>query len=191
MLDNSVSSPGKMGWGEAVMLESQRIDTEKRMYAMCQESFPEMFEPVADPDYNEDRFNVVKKLMEADEIEEGFSFNHLEVAAYNNYLRWLAQIIGSCVASGGGRVCTHRMLAEVLLLNEPEQLLGTSLVGTNNVSPFMPYNYRAGRKIGGLNGGDGSFCGAHIRGLREYGMIPCSTPGLQSDAFPEPQSAST
>jgi len=83
------------------------------------------------------------------------------------------------------------MLFESFVLGDPEEIFGTKLIGTNNVAPFAPYGYRAGRKLGGLNSGDGSFCSVQIRGAKEYGILPCSAQGLVSDAFPEPQNART
>lgn len=191
MLDNAVRLPGKMGWGLPVQSDASRLDTEKRMFEVLMEQNPYAFQPAADPNYNEQRFKIVKDLMEADGIEDGFSSNHVEKAAFGSYLQWLAQIIGSCVGSGGGRVWTQRVLTEVFLLNDPEEPFGTQLTGPNNVCSFIPYNYRGGRKRGGLNSGDGSFCSVHIQSFLEDGAVPCSTPGIQTDAFPEPQNART
>lgn len=191
MLDNSVSSPGKMGWGLPVQSDAARLDSEKRLFESVIHTNEEAFVPKADPDYNEQRFKVVRDLMEADGIEDGFSTNHVEPAVFGTFLGWLAQIIGSCVGSGGGRGWTQRVLTELFLLNEPEKPFGTQITGPNNVCQFIPYSYRAGRRRGGLNGGDGSFCSVHIEGFLQDGALPCSTSGIQTDAFPEPQNART
>lgn len=180
-----------MGWGEPVQTEQGRLDSERRMFSTVMEANQDEFTPKDAPDYNEQRFKVVKDLMEADGIEDGFSTNHVEAAVFGSMLVWLAQIIGSCVGSGGGRGWTQRVLIELFLLNEPEKPFGTELIGTNNVCQFIPYSYRAGRRRGGLNRGDGSFCSVHIEGFMKDGALPCSAPGIQSDAFPEPQSSST
>jgi len=189
MLDNA--PPGKMGWGEDTDTDESRLVREQRAFEALSNAYPDRINTATEPDYNENHFNIVKKLMQEDGIDNGFSANHVEKAVFDNYLLWLEQLIGSCVGSGGGRVVTQRTLIEVFLLNEPEEILGTKLIGTNNVCPFIPFSYRAGRKIGGINRGDGSFCGAHIEGLMKYGSLPCSTPGIVSDAFPEPQNTST
>lgn len=110
------------------------------------------------------------------EVEEDHSFVANGLISHN------------CVASGGMRAMTRRTLIESFILNEPEEIFGTKLVGTNNVAPYAPYSYRAGRKKGGIDGMmDGSFCNAHIEGAMDYGILPCSAAGLVSDTFPEPQ----
>jgi hypothetical protein len=131
---------------------------------------------------------LVKDLMAADGIVDGFSCRHVEKTVFGGFLAWLAQIIGSCVASGGARAWTRRTLIEAFLLNDPEEIFGTKIIGIDNVSHFVPYSYRAGRSFSNIRG-DGSYCSIHIRGFKEYGALPCSTPGIKSDAFPEPQSA--
>lgn len=129
-------------------------------------------------------------LMKKDGIEDGVDLRYLEKMVYGDFLRWKAQIIGSCVASGGGRAVHARTLVEVALLGQLEKTHGQKIIGRDNAATWMPYNYGAGRWIGGLRGGDGSFCGAHIQGLQKYGTVRCDTSGLQSDAFPETQSSS-
>ena len=191
MIDNSISSPGKMGWGLPTQLESQRYDAEKRLFNSVMEANQDVFTPKAEPDYNEKRFKIVRDLMEADGIEDGFSTNHVEAAVFGTYLDWLAQIIGSCVGSGGGRIWTQRVLTELFLLNEPEAPFGKNITGPNNVCQFIPYSYRGGRRRGGLNGGDGSFCGVHLESFMKDGALTCSAPGIETDAFPEPQSSRT
>jgi hypothetical protein len=80
------------------------------------------------------------------------------------------------------------MMAEVFLLNDPEQLPGIDASGTDAFAFYAPFSYRAGRREAGINGNmDGSLCLPHIRGKMKFGHLPCSTAGLQSDTFPEPQ----
>ena len=184
MSDLSAERPGEMGW-----LGSE---WDQRLYDQFASESPETYSrrPVREP-VSVHALAEIENLQKEDGIDGGCSLQHIEKYVFGDFLDWKAQIIGSCVASGGMRVIAHRTMWESFVLGDPEEIFGTKLVGTDNVASFAPYNYRAGRKIGGLNGGDGSFCSAHIQGCQRYGILPCSTPGIQSDAFPEPQSSST
>lgn len=181
---------GPTGWGEQHESDASRHDNERRMYDAIAEENPQFVTAREPKPRNERRSAILKDEMGKDGIEGGMSLMHLQQAVFGVWLRWLPQIIGSCVASGGIRVTVLRQLAEVFILNDTEEILGSQLVGTNNISPFGPFSYRAGRKIAGINRGDGSYCSAHIKGMQQHGILPCSTPGIVSDAFPEPQSAS-
>lgn len=189
-VDNSTANPGPMGWGEERDPIQQIVYNEKKHYEMLVEAQPLMSVAREPKPANQVLLAKMKSSMQADGIEDGFSCLHIEEVIFEFWLDWLAQIIGSCVESGFLRGASWRTMIEVFLLNDPEELFGTTIVGTNNIAHFGPYSYRAGRKIAGINRGDGSYCSAHIRGAKEYGMLPCSTPGIVSDAFPEPQSAS-
>lgn len=166
-------------------------DAERRARAQLEELVPDRcIRRTAKLVMNYELLTKVVDLMKSDGIDGGFSFLHLETAIFGSILPWLAQLIGSCVASGGRIVDTDRMLAEVFLLGDPEEIFGSNTVGVNNVSPFAPFSYRAGRKLAGFNGrDDGSLCDYHIRGKMQFGLLPCSADGLgkYTDAFPEPQ----
>lgn len=113
--------------------------------------------------------------------------HNFEVHGDNSYV---AEGLGvhNCVASGDMRTTVYRMLAEVFLLNDPEQLPGIDIDGLDSMAFFAPFSYRAGRREAGINGNsDGSLCIPHIRGKMKFGHLPCSAKGLQSDTFPEPQ----
>jgi hypothetical protein len=191
LTDNAIANPGLMGWGDDPndTLEAKLLAERKRLEAM-QEAAPMRFDTTLAKAANQAILDRVKKAQEADGIEDGFDPMYLYQIVFGQQPRWLAQIIGSCVASGGMRATTLRTLVEVVLLGEPEETLGGFMAGRDNLNHFAPYSYRAGRKIGGLNRGDGSFCEAHIQGMMQYGFLPCDTDGLDSDVFPEPQSAS-
>jgi len=136
---------------------------------------------------NNELLSQVERVQDADGIENGFSFIHLATALFGKPLEWKKQLIGSCVASGDMRTTSYRMLAEIFLLNDPEQLPGVDIEGTDAFAPFAPFSYRAGRKRGNLNSGDGSYCSVHIRGKMEDGILFCNS-GVESDTYPEPQS---
>lgn len=129
--------------------------------------------------------------------EKSIDLQFTSVPGFNKALVWLEQLIGSCVASGAMRALTMRMLAEVLILGQAELLLGREQVGRNNVAPWAPFHYGRGRQLGGLRGGDGSFCSVQIESLSKYGFLPCSSPKLQAllerrglsanEHFPEPR----
>lgn len=188
MQDNSLSNPGPQGWGEEFQDEQSKVKAELNERDALAESHPLMMQRRAYREPNQELLKKVRDAMLADGIIEGFSCRHVETLVFDGFVDWLAQRVGSCVASGNMRIAARRCLIEVLLLNDPEELFGTKYVGVNNVAPFAPYSYRAGRKIAGINRGDGSYCAAHVRGQKEWGILPCSAPGLVSDAFPEPQS---
>ncbi len=193
--DYSTDHPGKMGWGTELFTEDERLDKEVRAYAALQKSnqASKIVRAPAKAVVNQKLVEDVRKLQSLDGIEDGFSFMHLERIVFGQVIPWKAQIIGSCVASGGSYADTGRMMVEAYLLQDPEQLFGTEYVGPDNVCPFAPYNYRWGRHYGGLNGNmDGSFCAEHIRGKLENGFLLCSDvqEGYKDSWFPEPQSSS-
>jgi len=106
-------------------------------------------------------------------------------------------IVHNCVASGGRIVDTYRMLTEVFIFNEAQDLMGNEFQGVMSYQPFAPFSYRLGRSIAGINGGsasgrdDGSLCAPHFQGKLQTGFLPCSARGLESDFYPEPQKVST
>ena len=192
MEDKASVSPGNMGWGIPDQTITQTYFNEQSMFGQLAQAHPEAVVQRESRTPNRAMLEKVIAIQKANGIDGGFWFGALEIAVFGSVFKWLAQTIGSCVASGGMRGTADRCLAEVFLLNDPETLFGNSIVGIDNLAHFAPYNYRAGRKRAGIDGNsDGSYCSVHTRGMMEDGMIPCSTPGLVSDAFPEPQSSST
>jgi hypothetical protein len=179
------------GWGIPGMSEANILGEEQRQFDALAAIVPQRLMARDPKPPNKQLLDKVIKIQEANGIESGFCFLYLSQAIFGKQFDWLAQLIGSCVASGDMRTTAYRMLAEVFLLNDPEEIPGTEIVGRNNLAFFAPYNYRAGRREGGINGNsDGSFCMAHIKGKMKYGHLPCDTPGLESDLFPEPRSTS-
>lgn len=184
MEDRASVQPGPEGW--------LGLDGDERLFGELAHDTPELFSRrPAKAIHDSVTYEKFLQVQRANGIEDGICLFFIENVVFGERLRWLAQIIGSCVASSNMRATTTRTLWESFVLGDPEEIFGTSLVGTNNVAQFAPFGYRAGRKIGGINRGDGSFCSSHIAGNQRYGILPCSAQGLVSDAFPEPQSAST
>lgn len=192
--DKAMTNPGPMGWG---VRTPPRVSSlmEKAALEMFYEQAPRFFTERVRKDPIPAVLAKVKDLQSADGWDNGFSFPHFErLLNQDKTFDWIPQLIGSCVASGGGVVVVQRALAELFLLDQENQaLLGGQYLGPSSFSPFLPYSYRAGRRLVPINGGrsngadDGSLCSYHIRGLME-GMLPCSTLALQSDRFPEPTS---
>lgn len=183
-----MSQPGPMGWGLPDEPETKWISAEQEALDTLAAAVPERLMRSAPKTPNADLIAKVQKIQNDNGIESGFCFLYLAEAIFGAPLDWLRQLIGSCVASGDMRTTSYRMLAEVFLLNDPESLPGIDIDGTDSLAFFAPYNYRAGRREAGINGrSDGSLCLPHIRGKMKYGHLPCSTSGLRSDAFPEPQ----
>ncbi len=194
LIDNSIASPGKQGWWRN---ESESIIRtryfERIHWDELEDTAPQRVTRRPAKAQDPEIMIQLRKAMKLDGMDAGVSLMALTRLLFGTYPPWKRQLIGSCVASGGMRVVTLRTLAEVVVLGEPGETMGLRWAGPDNFNTFAPYNYRAGRKIGGLNGGDGSFCGAHIKGLMTYGMLCCDTGGLSdhTDALPEPQSTST
>ena len=186
-VDNSVANPGEMGWGEEIQSPATKFAEEQKNFQMIAESDPDFVTRRETMAENAGIVKSVKDLMLADGMVGGFCARYVEKVIFGKHFDWKAQLIGSCVASGGMRLMARRALIEVFMLNDPEDIFGTSIVGINNVAPFGPYSYRAGRRLANMNSGDGSYCSVHVKGANQFGILPCSTPGLVSDDFPEPQ----
>lgn len=164
------------------------LDDERRGFDALAEIVPERCMSRDPKPVNRELLAKVEEIQKANGIESGFCFLYLWQAVFGSQPNWLRQLIGSCVASGHMRTAAYRMVAEVFLLNDPESIFGTSIIGQNNIAPFGPYHYRSGRKFAGINGnGDGSTCNGQIKGVMADGHLMCSAPSLESDAFPEPQ----
>lgn len=185
--------PGLMGWGVANQSLPEIRSSEAKAFDALVASVPERCYEKPARDYSESPiYKKAIELMKADGIEDGFSFRYLEKALFGQELTWLAQTIGSCVASGWMRAHFARCMAEITLIGQPEEFFGTDKPdqnSANSLCAFAPFNYGIGRQIGGIdNGGDGSFCSAHVQGALQFGSIPCWTPGLTqyTSQFPEP-----
>ena len=183
------NQPGPMGWGLSNYTSQQRHSEEKRAFDALAAVVPKrLMRQPAKRVINQTLLTQVQNDIKAAGFDGGFSFRFLYKAIMKNPPPWLAQLIGSCVASGDFRTTVYRMMAECFLLNDPEQLPGSEAAGTESFAFFAPFNYRAGRREAGINGNsDGSLCLPHIRGKMKFGHLPCNTPGLRSDTFPEPQ----
>jgi hypothetical protein len=188
-----MSQPGPMGWGIPNEPESNWITAEKRTREEIAEVAPELLSRHSEREAKNAKLE--KATLDAIKNagwDEGMILPFLFDQATAIRPDWLRQIIGSCVASGDQRTTAYRMVAEIFLLNDPEELPGNKLAGRDSLAFFAPFSYRAGRREAGINGrSDGSLCLPHIRGKMKFGHLPCNTPGLQSDAYPEPQSPGT
>lgn len=183
---------GPMGWGIPGETAERCQYIEQGIRELIAKVRPSLMQYAHRDVRNTSVLDAVKAKVKAAGWDDGFSFRFLFQEIMKREPKWLAQLIGSCVASGDFRTTVYRMLAEIFILNDPEELPGTQLAGEDSISFFAPFNYRAGRREAGINGNsDGSLCLPHIRGKMKYGHLPCSTPGLESDAFPEPQSEAT
>jgi len=181
------------GWGQPFQTEQQKLSEEKRQFDLLADIVPERLIARGAKPVNAELLAKVEALQQANGIDSGFCFLYLAQAIFGKQLDWIAQRIGSCVASGDMRTTAYRILAEVFLHNDPESIPGTTIDGPDNLAFFAPYNYRAGRSEAGINGNsDGSLCVPHIRGKMKLGHLPCDAPGLDAatDALPEPISES-
>lgn len=167
------------------------IEMDRRALATMAETAPSRFVAHGVGSYDEAIHAQCLELGKADSIEEGWDMTWLETLCGVNLNDIAPQIIGSCVATSHIVLLATRALHEVVLLGRADELLGKDLSGRKSIAPFGPYSYRAGRKYAGISGrGDGSTCAGQIRGTMTYGFLPCDTPSLESDFFPEPKSTS-
>jgi hypothetical protein len=89
------------------------------------------------------------------------------------------QTHGNCVGNSHAALLASRIAHEVFAVGDLEEPLGRGQMAM----PFIPYTYGVGRWVGGMLGpGDGSYCGAQIKGSMEHGFLPASTPGLEKYA---------
>jgi hypothetical protein len=188
-----MSQPGPMGWGLPNVSESALHDLEKRAFDDLAKVAPShlMRHSEREPK-NTELLRRVEDRVTAAGWDEGMILPFLFDEATKMKPAWLRQLIGSCVASGDMRTTAYRMVAEVFVFHDVEELPGTKFSGPESLAFFAPFSYRAGRKLAGINGNsDGSLCLPHIRGKMQFGHLPCNTPGLTVDAFPEPQREAT
>lgn len=193
--DVSTSSPGKMGWGfDSQTLEEKQYGEKKALEQLVAANPAMMYERAAKDFTSSPIYKKAIELQEADGIEDGFSFRYLEQAVFEIALVWLAQTIGSCVASGAMRAVFKRTLAQIMLEGDAYEFFGTDKPdqnSANSICSFAPYNYGDGRQIGNFDtGGDGSFCRVHIQSLMK-GILPCWATNLSqyTNQYPEPLSS--
>jgi hypothetical protein len=184
--------PGPMGWGVGTETADELHSTERVCRDQIADIAPSylMRHAIKEP-VNETLLQTVKEQVQEAGWDDGMILPFLFKEATKLQPQWLKQLIGSCVASGDMRTTAYRMVAEVFVFNDPEELPGFEFSGRNSLAFYAPFSYRAGRKLAGINGNsDGSLCLPHIRGKMQFGHLPCDAQGLQADAFPEPQSQS-
>ena len=168
------------------------VDNDRRTIAQMQELVPSRFATQAPKPYDKVIYDQCIEIGKKDSVEEGWDCTWLETLCNINLNNLAPQIIGSCVATSHITLLATRMLHEIVLLGQSEELLGRKLSGRDSICPYGPYSYRAGRKFAGINGrGDGSTCAGQIKGTMAHGFLPCDTQELTSDFFPEPKSKTT
>lgn len=184
---------GPMGYWRNPLDDPQRtVDEDRRMLARMEDLVPARFSVVAEPELDPE---MVEKCIQQGKdnhgVESGWDFTWAEEIAGIRLDTQFRQLIGSCVATSHISLLATKMLHQVLIGGEGQELLGRTVHGPTSICPFGPYSYRTGRKYAGINGrGDGSTCSGQLRGTMALGFLPCDTDGLQSDFFPEPKSTS-
>jgi hypothetical protein len=181
-----------MGWGHESVADT--IDHEQRAFGELRDDAPTLFTARAPKTPDPEVMRVVRAAMQRDGFsEKSLSLRYFCHPAFGEVLKWPAQLIGSCVASGSMRAVAYRALVEVLAFGQAEKLLGSTRLGVRSIAPFAPYHYGAGRRRGNLRGGDGSFCSAQIEAFQKDGILMCSHPqlddivGTRETDYPEPQ----
>lgn len=170
---------GPMGYGVQEDPDNLNLLKDKVYINKLASETPMQFVRRAPKKGNDRVLSLVNDALQKDGFESGsMSLRYLSVPLFGECIKWSAQLIGSCVASGAMRAITYRTIAEILVFGDLEYMLGYEVTGMNSVAPFAPYHYGCGRRRGGLRGGDGSFCGAQIEALQKDGILMCSAPGL-------------
>lgn len=95
-------------------------------------------------------------------------------------LSWLPQLIGSCVVSNTFRGWVQRLSYQIAFLGMPQEHLGRNEFGPKNYSFYAPWTYGAARKRGNMRGGDGLYCEVMVASLLKDGVLPCTSPALQT-----------
>lgn len=181
---------GPMGyWKYRTDSPEKTVEQDRAAIAMMQDAVPRRFTATGPPKVDETIRQQCVEIGKSKGIEDGWDFTWLENLLEIPLNTLYRQLIGSCVATSHITLLATKMLHELVLFGENEELLGRKIQGRDSVCPFGPYSYRAGRKYAGINGrGDGSTCSGQIRGTMALGFLPCDTEGLQSDHWPEPKS---
>lgn len=171
-------NPDYMGWGEKKLQVAQNLLLE----AVSQEELPLVVasEAVGASAMLPSIEAAIRKFFKFDGL--GWDFMVAERLLYGLTLEqtlMILQNIGNCVGASHTALLGSRIAHEVFALGQTEEPLGKLLLSI----PFIPYSYGAGRWAGNMLGpGDGSYCGAQIKGSMEHGFLPCSTPGLEKYA---------
>lgn len=189
---------GPMGWGDPALDAGMRLDSERRQLYAAQCAHPVAFKArrakAVSPAFLKRLQELHDKRGIADAGVKSIDLRVISELLFGQLMQWPAQLIGSCVASGGMRAWGLRSLFEVAAVGDSEEPIGRSRLGFNSLMPFGPYNYGVGRRLGRMRGGDGSYCSVHVQGFQRYGVIPCSTAKLQQIVgsretdYPETQS---
>lgn len=184
----------KFGWGLPDSTATALQGAENKKLDQLASIAPRFFQRRAAKPVNAEMLAAIKELQTKDGVTSGFFFRYVEAAIFKKPLDWVAQPIGSCVTSGFMRTFGVRSLVESFLLDQADAILGEDIISRNNLTFFGPDAYRGGRRLIPINGGrpdgsdDGSLCLPQIEFAMKHGLLPCSTPGLESDSFPEPKS---
>jgi hypothetical protein len=202
LADVDVSPPTNswddFGWGEESLTEDERVYAEEsqleKQVAMAPALYQKRDAQQWDP--------VVKKKFDEFQKAKGYEDGSCDLTLIGDFIfgrrySWLPQKTGSCVVSNTYRPASRRMLVEILLRGQLEELLGRDEFGPNTISFYAPLSYGIMRELGNLRGGDGGFCSPMIESLMR-GCLDCNNGrlneiltrlGATGDRdYPEPQS---
>lgn len=192
-----VDQPGEMGWGESSLTDNERLNKEVSSLHKAQDDAPIAWSPRLQREPNPETMKRLAEVHKEHGYPEGsLDMRMISVMVYGAVAMWLAQIIGSCVASGFIRAFSFRQLAELVILGQPEDALGKTVKGINTIAPYGPFSYGCGRRRGNMRRGDGSYCSIQMESGQKDGVLDCSTPqlhritGTRDNDLPEPQSSS-
>lgn len=189
---------GPMGWGPDNIEEAARLNAEVSLLHAAQDDMPVAWAQRQRDPINDKLLERIEALHQEEELsytEGSVDLRLVSKLLFGELYKWLAQIIGSCVESGGNRAWTFDQLWQILIGIDPEEPLGKMRLGVDTVSHYGPFSYGDGRKRGGMRGGDGSYCSVQVESYQKTGVLDCNTPalhaitGTDTKDFPEPQDA--
>jgi hypothetical protein len=187
---NGLEHPiGLMGWGVANETIQEKHSIDRKMIGALQAARPMqmMLKPANvaitgvqslddSPNPLLVQFNAFQKKYGRHEGSMDLSL--LDFFVFKKRLRWFPQPIGSCVWSNTWRVIVDRMLAELMLKGDPEELFGMDEYGAMSLAPHA-IQYGLARQRANMRGGDGLYCGPMADSLGGDGMLMCNVPKLQ------------
>jgi hypothetical protein len=190
---------GPMGWGVDTMQDDERLQKEQSIIKANQDHSPVFWSRRPSrmmPAGLQQRLEDSHQKRNMSYADGSIDLRLITEIAFGELWQWMAQIIGSCVESGGNRAWTLSQLWQIVASGDPEEPLGKMRLGVDTVSHYGPLSYGLGRRRGGLRRGDGSWCGVQVESYMQDGVLDCNTPqlhritGTSQQDFPEPQNGS-
>jgi len=194
---------GPMGWGDdSSMSIDQRHDRESKLYDKLSADMPVAFKARNTLIADNPIMDKFRKLHDSKNYgSDSYDLTLIDELVFNRRISWLPQKTGSCVISNSMRPWSRRMLFEVCVRGDSEELIGRNEFTTNNLAFYAPFSYGCGRRRGNMRGSterdDGSYCEVQYESFIKDGVVLCNNGKLleilaklgssKDQDFPEPQ----